>query len=91
MVGRKSLAEVLNEAINAGGQKLPRPVFKVMKELQENGGETSFKAVKEVAKKEEPPPLDARTAAWNAFSDTEGHKYKTLEERKVAFDEKWRE
>jgi hypothetical protein len=101
MVGRKSLVEVLNTAINTGRQKLPRPVFKVMKELQEKGGDTSFKVIPE--RRDEPLPSGmvvytdgvvedpARLAAWVAFSESDAAMGLNLVERGEAFEKIWRE
>jgi hypothetical protein len=99
MIGRKSLVEVLNMAINEmPTKKLPKPVFKVMKELKESGGAAVLTAAKRsvpARSEQKPEELDpvtkARLVAWTAFNDSsEGRKYRDVSERAAAFENIWR-
>jgi hypothetical protein len=96
MIGRKSLVEVLNMAINEmPTKKLPKPVFKVMKQLAESGGAATLRAAKKHAPAPKIEPLTseetkARIAAWNDFNESaEGQAYKNFLERGEAFEKIW--
>jgi len=98
MVGRKSLGEVLDAAINAGGKRLPRPVFKVMKQLKE-GGETNLRAVPESIKRGEvrvmpndltPEQIRIRVAAWDAFNERPDIQKMSIDQRGELFEKEYK-